>query len=86
MACLNSSELFALFDEKKLIRLTQFFPQDFFPIELMVINDQLETYIIGMRSNGQFFDLKGIDDLAQKMVKTKQKKGSCIHLFICLLH
>ena len=87
MACLNSSELFALFDEKKLIQLTQFYPQDFFPIELMVINDQLETYIIGVRSNGQFFDLKGIDDLAQKMVKTKQKKKDRVStcLFACYI-
>ena len=44
----------------------------FSPIELVVLNDQLETYIIDMRSSSEFFDLKGIGDLAQKIVETKK--------------
>ena len=38
----------------------------------MILNDQLETYIIDMRSSSEFFELKGISDLAQKMVETKR--------------
>ena len=39
----------------------------------MVLNDQLETYIIDVRLNVQFSNLKGICDLAQKMVETKKR-------------
>ena len=38
----------------------------------MVLSDQLETYIIDMRYSSEFSDLKGIGDLAQKMVETKK--------------
>ena len=68
MACLNPCDSFVAFDKQKLSRLAQFYSQDFSPIELMVFRDQLETYIIDMRSSIEFFDLKGIGDLAQKMV------------------
>ena len=64
VACLNPCDLFVVVDKKKLIRLAQFYSQDFSPIELMVLNDQLETYIIDMHSSSEFSDLKGIGDLA----------------------
>ena len=51
MACLNSCDSFVAFDKQKLSQLAQFYSQDFSPIELMVFRDQLETYIIDMRSN-----------------------------------
>ena len=38
----------------------------------MILNDQLETYIIDMCSSSEFSKLKGISDLAQKMVETKR--------------
>ena len=38
----------------------------------MVLNDQLETYMIGVRLNGQFSDLKGTGDLEKIMVGTKK--------------
>ena len=38
----------------------------------MILNDQLETYIIDMRSSSEFSELKGISDLAQKMAETKR--------------
>ena len=36
-----------------------------------MLSGQLETYIIDMRSSSEFSYLKGIGDLAQKMVETK---------------
>ena len=72
MACLNPCDSFIAFEKQKLLRLAQFYPQDFSPIELMILNDQLETYIIDMRSSSEFSELKGISDLAQKMVETKR--------------
>ena len=72
MACLNPCDSFIAFDKQKLLRLAQFYPQDFSLIESMILNDQLETYIIDMRSSIEFSELKGINDLAEKMVETKR--------------
>ena len=77
VACRNLSDSFISFDKQKLIQLAQCYPQEFSPIELMVLNDQLETDIIDVCSNSEFLDMKGIGDLAQKMVKTK--KHLCIY-------
>ena len=82
MACLNPCDSFIAFDKQKLLRLAQFYPQDFPPIELMILNDQLETYIIDMRSSSEFSELKGISDLAQKMVETKRH---IVYLLVYLL-
>ena len=51
----------------------------------MVPNNQLETYIIDVRSNDQFFELKGICDLARKTVE--KKKNHCVStcLFACYM-
>lgn len=38
----------------------------------MVFNDELVIYIIDVRSNNQFLDLKGIDYLPKKIVGTKK--------------
>ena len=72
MACLNSSNSFAAFDRQKLSRLAQFYPRDFSTIELSMLDDQLQNYIIDMRS--EFVELKNIGDLAMKMVVTKINK------------
>ena len=80
VACLNPCDSFIAFDKQNLLRLAQFYPKDFSPIELMILNDQLETYIIDMRSISEFSELKGISDLAQKMVETK------IHIVYLLVY
>lgn len=38
----------------------------------MILDDQLETYIIDVRTTEKFLGLKSIGDLAQKMVETKK--------------
>ena len=72
MTCLNQTYSFAAFDRKKLSRLAQFYPRDFSAIELSMFDDQLQNYIIDMRS--EFVELKSIGDLAAKMVVTKREK------------
>ena len=38
----------------------------------MILGDQLDTYIIDLRSDDEFFSIEGIASLAEKMVKTKK--------------
>ncbi|XP_068328216.1 uncharacterized protein [Pyrus communis] len=55
---------FSAFDSQKLLRLAQFYPKDFSMNELVILNIQLETYIVNMRSSIEFLGLKEIGDLA----------------------
>ncbi|ESR46362.1 hypothetical protein CICLE_v10003344mg, partial [Citrus x clementina] len=73
-ACLYPNDAFAAFDKDKLVCLAQFYPNDFSPIELMALKTQLQTYIMDMRSSTEFVGLKGIGDLAKRMVETKKDK------------
>ncbi|KAL4620382.1 hypothetical protein ACB092_06G150000 [Castanea dentata] len=71
-ACLNPDNLFSAFNKEKLIRLAQFYPSDFSTIQVSFLDNQLETYIHDMRSSEEFSALKGIGQLAEKMVEIKK--------------
>ncbi|XP_028117856.1 uncharacterized protein LOC114315439 [Camellia sinensis] len=72
-------------DMKKLIHLAEFYPKEFSSVELMVLNDQLDTYIIDMLSNSEFSMLNEIADLAKKMVETRRDKVyPLVYLFLTL--
>ncbi|PIA41107.1 hypothetical protein AQUCO_02300127v1 [Aquilegia coerulea] len=60
------------FNEEKLIRLDQFYPRDFSSKSLMLLSNQLETYILDVRFSNAFSELRGIGDLAKKMVETRK--------------
>ncbi|PIA48741.1 hypothetical protein AQUCO_01400955v1 [Aquilegia coerulea] len=69
MDCLNPNNSFSAFDVEKLIRLAEFYPDDFSEQERMVLRNQLETYEIDMKSNNTFASLKEISSLATTMVE-----------------
>ncbi|XP_075665810.1 uncharacterized protein LOC142635556 [Castanea sativa] len=72
MACLNPSDSFLAFDIQKLTHLEKFYPSDFFETDVLTLDNQLQTYIVDMCSNDEFLELKGIGDLARKMVETNK--------------
>jgi hypothetical protein len=80
VACLSRDDLFAAFNKDNILRLAQFYSDDFLAVQLMTLDNHLETYIIDMRSSEEFATLKGIGQLAEKMVE--MKKISHIHWFI----
>ena len=82
VACLNPDDTFSAFDKQKLIRLAEFYPNEFSAVELSILDDQLETYIVDMRSSNEFSQVKGISDLAQKMV---EKKRDIVYPLVYLL-
>jgi hypothetical protein len=71
VACLSPDDSFAAFNKKKLLRLAQFYLNNFSAIQLITLDNQLETYIIEMCSSDEFITLKGITQLAEKMVEMK---------------
>ena len=72
MACLNPSNLFCAYDKQKLVHLAEFYLSDFSGTDLMALDIQLQNYIVDMSSNDAFLELKGIGDLARKIVETKK--------------
>ena len=72
MASLDPSNSFSNFDKGKLLRFAEFYPNDFSPLELMILDNQLKSYIIDVRSSGQFSEVIGIGGLAQMLVQTKK--------------
>ncbi|XP_074378071.1 uncharacterized protein LOC141719594 [Apium graveolens] len=72
MACLDPSDSFSAFDKKKLIRFADFYPSDFSALQLLLLDNQLENYIMDVRGHPDFFDMKSINDLSQRMIETKK--------------
>jgi hypothetical protein len=72
VACLSLDDLFATFNKDNILRLAQFYSNDFSAVQLITLDNQLETYIIDMRSSEEFAKLKGIGELFEKMVEMKK--------------
>ena len=49
----------------------------------MILDNQLDTYIVDIRTNRKFLEVKGMSGLAQKMIETK--KDIVYPLFYLLL-
>ncbi|KAI5333068.1 hypothetical protein L3X38_023198 [Prunus dulcis] len=85
LACLSPNDSFVAFDKQKLLRLAQFYPQDFSDGDLLALDDQLELYIHYVSSNSDFSYLQGIGDLAKKWVETRMHRAfSYVYLLITL--
>jgi ABC-type siderophore export system fused ATPase/permease subunit len=50
----------------------------------MVLGDQLDTYIIGLRGDDEFSSIEGIASLAEKIVKTKKNLIFPVYMLIKL--
>jgi hypothetical protein len=72
VACLNPSDSFSAFNKEKLICLALFYPSEFSIVDLVVLSDQLDTYIIDRCGGDEFSGIKGIASLVEKMIKTKK--------------
>ncbi|KAH9759451.1 TTF-type domain-containing protein [Citrus sinensis] len=72
LACLSPNDLFSAFNKQKLLRLAQLYPNEFSTIDIMALEIQLDTYILDMRTSGEFSELKDIGDLAKRMIETKR--------------
>ncbi|KAL5714274.1 hypothetical protein ACHQM5_016258 [Ranunculus cassubicifolius] len=72
MACLSPNNLFSAYDKSKLITLAQRYPRDFSEPELIILSDELETYIYDVRSTESLCQIQGVSGLAKEMVRTKK--------------
>ncbi|XP_044948731.1 uncharacterized protein LOC123398314 [Hordeum vulgare subsp. vulgare] len=72
MASFNPKNSFAAFNPESLLKLAEFYPQDFHSSKLMDLGHELRIYIDKVRVDKRFANLDGIADLAKKLVDTKK--------------
>lgn len=54
VACLCPQDSFLSFDGQKLIRLAEYHPKEFSALELMALDNQLDNFILAVRSSKEF--------------------------------
>jgi len=69
---LSSAKSFVLFDVNKLLRMIEFYLNDFIDVSEVVLRHQLMNYITNVRSNRKFTKSKGLSDLCAKLVETNK--------------
>ena len=72
IASLDPRNSFLDFDHAKLLRLAQFYPNDFSLMDQELLSTQLNNFIFDVRSDKHISELKNIGELAIKMVKTRR--------------
>ncbi|XP_060181712.1 uncharacterized protein LOC132611296 isoform X2 [Lycium barbarum] len=72
MACLHPAKSFGNFDKKKVMRLAEYYPNEFDSNKLRDLSCQLDNFIVYVRgSDKRFFNMKGITDLAKVLVQSE---------------
>ncbi|XP_058777614.1 uncharacterized protein LOC131651908 [Vicia villosa] len=72
MAGLSPINKFSAFDKTRVMEFARFYPHEFSPMDLTTLDNQLEAYIIDVRSDAEFASLKEINDLSEKLVETRK--------------
>ena len=72
MAFFNPKNSFAAFNLDSLLKLAEFYPDDFNSTQLMNLGHELWIFIDNVRADQRFANLDGIADLAKELVETKK--------------
>lgn len=83
ISCLDPRDSFSRFNTEKLIRLAQFYSDDFSWTERQELAQELDTYIDDVRIDSRFSDLHNLGDLAKKLIETlKSSIFPCVYRMI----
>ncbi|XP_010412600.1 PREDICTED: uncharacterized protein LOC104698923 [Camelina sativa] len=72
ISSLSPIDSFRQFDKSLLMRLAEFYPEDFSFMERKSLDLQLEIYLDNVQRDERFTDLKSLSDLARVMVETRK--------------
>ncbi|XP_049362010.1 uncharacterized protein LOC125826702 [Solanum verrucosum] len=73
VSCLNPIDSFSNFDIKKIMRMTEIYPDDFDGSNMRALENHLVNYIIDVRDiDERFSNLSGLGELSRKLVETKK--------------
>ncbi|XP_042396805.1 zinc finger MYM-type protein 1-like [Zingiber officinale] len=74
MPCLDPRNSFSRFDVQKLVHLAHFYEDDFSWSERMLVEQEFEIYIDGVRSDEQFEGISDLGALAKKIIETMKNR------------
>jgi len=69
---LSSAKSFVVFDVNKLLRMIEFYSNNFIDVPKVTLHTQLKNYVTDVRSGSKFAKLKGFSDLCAKHVETNK--------------
>ncbi|KAG5572475.1 hypothetical protein H5410_062241 [Solanum commersonii] len=73
VSCLNPIDSFSSFDIKKIMRMTELYPDNFDGSNMRALENQLVNYIIDVRDiDEKFSNLGGLGELSRKLVEIKK--------------
>ncbi|XP_019232167.1 PREDICTED: uncharacterized protein LOC109212893 [Nicotiana attenuata] len=82
-ACLDPIDSFSSFDIRKILKMTELYPDGFDEFRMSVLENQLASYNIDVRDfDERFSNLNGLSDLSKRLVKTKKHS---VYPFVFLL-
>ncbi|KAL6521902.1 hypothetical protein OROMI_031779 [Orobanche minor] len=86
MSCFCPDDGFSSFDPKKLVRLAEFYPNEFSSSDLNYFEYELENFIVDIRNDVRFSKIKNLNDLSMKLVETeKDRLHSKVYLLLKLV-
>ena len=69
-----------------MISLTKFYPSNFFGIDILALDSQLQNYIFVIRNNDLFLELQRVSELTEKLVNTgKHETYLLVYLLVKLV-
>jgi hypothetical protein len=78
MSAFNPANSFAAFDKASLIKLAQFYPNDFSRLELDHLPCQLQLFITDMREDERFKQVNSLAELSVMLVSEKKNTSNMI--------
>lgn len=86
MASLNPANSFASYDKERLLKLAKFYPQDFSSTDLVQLSSQLNMFIVEVRQDPRFRQVKSLSELSIKLVETnKHNRFKLVYLLLKLV-
>ncbi|XP_048500242.1 uncharacterized protein LOC104894676 [Beta vulgaris subsp. vulgaris] len=86
MSCFNPTNRFSSFDKRKLIQLAKFDPNEFSSTEMIFFDWSLENFIVDVRGDERFWNLKSLHELSMKLVETgKSETHDRVYLLLKLV-
>uniref|UniRef100_A0A7N0V9K9 TTF-type domain-containing protein n=1 Tax=Kalanchoe fedtschenkoi TaxID=63787 RepID=A0A7N0V9K9_KALFE len=74
MASLNPANSFAAFDKQRILRLAEFYPNEFTTLDRMKLDFQLQAYIRDLRNDVRFQQVMDLGSLSIMLVETNKHK------------
>ncbi|XP_056688187.1 uncharacterized protein [Spinacia oleracea] len=83
MSSFNPANRFASFDKENLIQLAKFYPNEFPSSEMIIFDHSLDNFIVDIRSDERFWNVKNLSELSMKLVET-EKDGTHDRVYLLL--